>query len=244
MTAQLYGLLAGLGYHHPLHPALTHLPVGLTIGSFIFMVLAFVLRRPKYAQTAKHCAILALLAAIPTAVLGYLDWQHFYGGAFLFPIKMKFVLAALLIVLLCTAAVKSMRSENGVRSRLMIHLAALLVVAGLGYFGGELVYGKKSAPQAQDQTRDQDAATAESVLAGAKLFEQNCSFCHFIDSADTKVGPGLKGLFALEKMPVSGWTVSKENIEQQLKTPFDEMPAFDQLTRAEIDELAAYLKSL
>ena len=240
MATQLYEFLAGLGYHHPLHPALTHLPVGLVIGSFIFMVLAVVLKHPQYAQTAKHCAVLALLATIPTVIFGYLDWQHFYGGAFLFPIKMKFILATLLIVLLCVAAIKSMRKENGGRSRLMIHLAALLVVAGLGYFGGELVYGKKAATQALGQ----DAIGSEAVLAGAKLFEQNCSFCHFTDSADTKVGPGLKGLFALEKMPVSGWTVSKENIEQQLKTPFDEMPAFDQLTRAEIDELAAYLKSL
>lgn len=240
MAAQLYGFLAGLGYHHPLHPALTHLPVGLVIGSFIFMILAAVLRRPQFTQTAKHCAVLALLTTIPTVIFGYLDWQYFYGGAFLFPIKMKFILAALLTVLLCAVAIKSMRSEKNVRLRLIIHLMALLVVAGLGYFGGELVYGKRVVPQATTQ----DGTGTEALLVGAKLFEQNCSFCHFSDSANTKVGPGLKGIFQLDKMPVSGWVVSKENLERQLIMPFDEMPVFDQFAPEEIDALAAYLESL
>ena len=64
----LYELLSVIGFHHPLHPAMTHLPVGLTIAGFIFIVLAYFFKRPKYAQSAKHCAVLALLAAIPTVV--------------------------------------------------------------------------------------------------------------------------------------------------------------------------------
>ena len=89
MASIFYVWIAGIGYSHPLHSAVTHLPVGLTIASFIFIFLAYIVKLPKYAQSAKHCAVLALLASIPTAVAGYLDWQHFYGGSYLFPIKIK-----------------------------------------------------------------------------------------------------------------------------------------------------------
>ncbi len=241
MASQLYEMLSSIGYHHPLHPALAHLPVGLTIGGFIFIFLAYVLKRPNYARTAKHCAALALLASIPTMIVGYLDWQHFYGGSFMFPIKMKLVLAATLPILLTVAVAGGKRSENRFASRLLMLFLSLLVVSGIGYFGGELVYGKKTI--ASSKAGPLVAAT-ESVVAGGKIFESKCSFCHVTDSTDTKVGPGLKGLFQREKMPVSGWPVSPESVRRQLKTPFDEMPPFESLDSGEIKALTEFLKAL
>jgi uncharacterized membrane protein len=100
MASQIYEFLSYIGYNHPLHPAFTHLPVGLTIGSFVFIAIAYFLKHPKYIQTAKHCIVLVLLAAIPTMVAGYLDWQHFYASSWLFPIKMKLIFACVLFTLL------------------------------------------------------------------------------------------------------------------------------------------------
>lgn len=241
MATQFYQFLSSIGYHHPLHPALTHLPVGLTIAGFLFIAIAYFLKRPNYAQTAKHCVVLALLAAIPTMIVGFLDWQHFYGGSFLFPIKMKLGLALALLVLLFAVVFISMRSQNGTLLRLLLHFLSLLLVTGLGYFGGELVYGKKTN---SIQTVNNDVTNIESVVAGTKLFEANCSFCHFTDSTETKLGPGLKGLFEKKKMPVSGWPVSANNVQRQLKTPFNKMPPFEGLTGEEINSLIDYLKSL
>jgi len=241
MASKLYELLSVIGFHHPLHPAMTHLPVGLTIAGFIFIVLAYFFKRPKYAQSAKHCAVLALLAAIPTLIFGYLDWQHFYGGSLIFPIKMKLGLTIALLVLLLAVVFTSTRSKKESAPRLLVHLLSLLVVIGLGYFGGELVYGKKTTSV---QTTSKNATGTESVVAGAKLFDKSCSFCHFTDSTDTKVGPGLKGLFEREKMSFSGWPVSDVSVRRQLKTPFNEMPPFESLTDEEIKSLTDYLKSL
>jgi len=240
MASQFYDFLLGIGYHHPLHPALTHLPVGLTIASFIFIVLAFLFKGTAFVQTAKHCVILALLAAIPTVIVGYLDWQHFYAGAFLFPIKMKLGLAIVLIGLLVASIITGLRNVILTKQRLLIHLFALLVVAGIGYFGGELVYGKKAGPVAEGNVD----VVSESIVAGGNLFEQNCSFCHLTDSTDTRVGPGLKGLFKTEKMPVSGWPMSVEHLKRQLQTPYEQMPPFPQLSSEEIESLTDYLKSL
>jgi len=241
MASKLYELLSVIGFHHPLHPAMTHLPVGLTIAGFIFIVSAYFFKRPKYAQSAKHCAVLALLAAIPTVIFGYLDWQHFYGGSLIFPIKMKLGLTIALLVLLLAAVFTSIQSKKESVPRLLVHLLSLLVVIGLGYFGGELVYGEKTT---STQTTSKGATDTESVVAGAKLFDKSCSFCHFTDSTDTKVGPGLKELFEREKMSFSGWPVSDDNVRRQLKTPFKEMPPFESLTDEEIKSLTDYLKSL
>jgi len=241
MATKLYELLSVIGFHHPLHPAMTHLTVGLTIAGFFFIVSAYFFKRSKYAQSAKHCAVLALLAAIPTVIFGYLDWQHFYGGSLIFPIKMKLGLTLALLILLLAVVFTSIQSKKESIPRLLVHLLSLLVVIGLGYFGGELVYGKKTP---STQTTGQNSTDTESVVAGAKLFDKSCSFCHFTDNTDTKVGPGLKGFFEREKMSFSGWPASDDGVRRQLKTPFKEMPPFESLTDEEIKSLTDYLKSL
>lgn len=241
MGAQIYKLLSDMGYHHPLHPALTHLPVGLTIASFIFFALAFLLKRAPFYITSKHCIVLALLTTIPTIIFGYLDWQHFYGGAFLFPIKMKIGLAAALSIFLLSVSLTVIKGGSATAPRLMVHFLCLLLVAGLGYFGGELVYGKK---RTVSQAAGEDGLNDKTIMVGARLFESNCSFCHFTDSTDTKVGPGLKGLFKNKELPVSSWPVTVQSIERQLKTPFAQMPAFAQMGSQDIAALTAYLKSL
>ena len=262
MTENLYSYLAELGYHHPLHPALTHLPVGLTIGAFVFIALAWLLRQPRYAHTARHCTVLAFLAAIPTAILGYMDWQHFYGGTMLFPVQAKLVLASALLILLLLVAWNGLRREKATFFRLLAHLLCLVLVVCLGYFGGELVYGEKPAaapaietagPAPEQETgqasvekpaEQQKVANLASIEAGAALFAKKCGFCHFTESRDTKVGPGLKGLFDRETLLASGRPVSAENIRRQLIEPVAEMPAFKDLEEEEIRQLTDFLKTL
>ena len=244
MIAALYDFLSAVGYHHPLHPALTHVPVGLTIGAFVFFLVAYFLNRPRYVQTAKHCIVLALLGAIPTIFAGILDWQHFYGGAWLFPIRMKLGLAAALLVLLILIVSVSIRDEmeTSMTRRFLLHLFSLLVVISLGYFGGELVYGKKTDVDSSRPVKE--SVDTAAVARGEKLFQQKCASCHFADSTKPKFGPGLKGLFDGEKMPASGRPVSAENIRHQLRSPINQMPAFDQLEEKQVQALIDYLKTL
>ncbi|MEX1346310.1 MAG: DUF2231 domain-containing protein [Desulfobacterales bacterium] len=85
MFELIYQTLTNFGYNHPIHPTLTHVPIGMVMGAFIFVLIAVIARKKNLAQTARHCSVLALIAAVPTALLGLMDWQHFYGGAILFP---------------------------------------------------------------------------------------------------------------------------------------------------------------
>jgi mono/diheme cytochrome c family protein len=81
---------------------------------------------------------------------------------------------------------------------------------------------------------------------GAQLFEsKGCTQCHYTKSAETRIGPGLQGLFGRDKLPVSGRRVTEKNVRRQLQTPYENMPSFaDRLTKEQRDRLIEYLKTL
>ena len=236
MIDSLYQTLSKIGFTHPLHPPITHLSLGLIIGGFIFAVVALVFNQKSFLQTARHCMVLALIGLGPTVLIGLADWQHYYGGALLFPITMKMILAAVLVVCLSVAVKLGLRKEYGPMRVIPVYALCLLAAIGIGYFGGELVYGTR--PSAGK------VGTNSMAEKGAALFNQSCSVCHFQDKTETKVGPGLKGLFQREKLPMSGRPVTDADVRLTLKTPFDQMPRFDSLSAEEIDELIAFLKTL
>ncbi len=83
MIELLYQVLEKIGYFHPIHPPLTHIPMGLVFGAFTFALVALLFRRTILPQLAyNRIILLALVLAFPTILFGYTDWQHFYEGAF------------------------------------------------------------------------------------------------------------------------------------------------------------------
>ena len=81
------------------------------------------------------------------------------------------------------------------------------------------------------------------TISGEALFKNNCTVCHFTDSKDRKVGPGLLGLFKSERLP-SGRTASEDNIMKQIRQGGGGMPPFSHLKDEEVQALVEYLKSL
>lgn len=186
MITWLYQALAKLGYTHPLHPPLTHLPTGLVIGAFIFAVAARMLRRPNLALTGRHCIALALISLLPTMLLGLFDWQHFYAGAWLFPVKMKLALALSLIGLLIGADIQGRMVQRRSRGFPAIYILCLLNVVALGYYGGELVFGTRTPGE---------SGTVKERQISAGQFTKYCSSCH------PQGGNVIKPSFALGSAP-------------------------------------------
>ena len=88
------------------------------------------------------------------------------------------------------------------------------------------------------------AATTEGgpgdlVQAGSDLFEQNCSGCHNL-TAESKVGPGLAGLFDLEQLP-NGNPVNEENVKSWIVGGGGAMPGIP-LTEEQLTAVVAFLK--
>lgn len=79
---------------------------------------------------------------------------------------------------------------------------------------------------------------------GKDKFEANCSGCHNADSEETKVGPGLKGLFKRETLH-NGKKVTEDNVQALINEGGGGMPSFaGMLTDNEIKDVIAYLKTL
>ena len=93
---------------------------------------------------------------------------------------------------------------------------------------GTEVAGGDETPEAGDPT----------VQAGGQVFEQNCAVCHNL-TAETKVGPGLAGLFDLDQLP-NGNPVTDENLQEWITNGGGAMPGVP-LSQDELDQVIAFL---
>ena len=166
MIDAIYQFLDWIGYLHPIHPAMTHMPIGLVVGALAIGGSALFLGRPDFARCAWHVLVVALFFWLPTVVLGVMDWQRYYAGAWLHPITMKMLLAGILLVLLVTGTLIGYRDPGNTRSLLVIYLLCFMTVTGLGYFGGQLVYANRTP------------AGPPEYAVGEHTFDSNCSGCH------------------------------------------------------------------
>ena len=163
---RFYQLLDAIGYTHPIHPPFAHIPVGLVIGTFLLGVISLLFRLQMAGRAARYCMIIALISIFPTVFFGYTDWQHFYAGGWFNPIKVKLILAAVLLVLAVISLALG-RGNDRTSSRVAgIYTLCLVVVLGIGFFGGQLVYSGR-VPVAPAEFRN-----------GEKLFRADCSGCH------------------------------------------------------------------
>ena len=92
---------------------------------------------------------------------------------------------------------------------------------------------------------------AAALLAGAdadkgnEVFDEQCASCHHAYSTDRKQGPGLKLLFARERLESNGKPVSDASVLEKIEGGGKGMPAFrDSLSAADKADLLAYLKTL
>ncbi len=85
---------------------------------------------------------------------------------------------------------------------------------------------------------------AGNVAKGKDVFEMNCEVCHNADSTEKKMGPGLKGLFKMEKM-VNGKKPTEANVRAIINAGGNGMPSYqDLLSDEEKNGVIAYLKTL
>lgn len=220
-----YGFLNSLGYSHPVHPALVHMPIGLAIGAFIFAWSAFLFKKKALAQAARYCSILSFLFLFPAMLFGFMDWQHFFHGAWLFPIDMKLILAGILLVLQVIGLFLGSKGRHGAKSLLAIYTLCFFMVVGLGYFGAQLVYA------------DKEQATPETYKAGERIFLANCSSCHLHGGNVIK-----------PTVPITGSPKLKDlkTFVGLIRHPVPPMPVFSpsKLSDQQADELYQYITNV
>ncbi len=108
------------------------------------------------------------------------------------------------------------------------------------------------AATAQKGSEAKKAATVASkgnASKGKELFQQQCELCHEAESNTAKVGPGLKGLFHMAAHKRADGTEMAHHDEATIRKQIEEgtssmPPMKDVLSKEQIDDLIAYLRTL
>ncbi len=140
MIEGLYAFLENVGFNHPLHPIMVHIPMGMVIGAVLFSLVGIVWKKENLAHTAYHCSVVALIFIVPTLITGILDWIGKLGGEWETLIIIKMVLGVVLTGLLALSVIFKHQGAD-TKKMFIIYLLCMACAGGLGFSGGELVYG-------------------------------------------------------------------------------------------------------
>ncbi len=178
MIDLFYRVLASLGYSHPVHVMVTHMPIGLVTGSLALLIVGLIWRKEHLARSARHVFIVALVFAVPTVIAGFMDWIHFYNGAWIPAIRIKIILASILLVLLALGVIFGERGKGYSPLMLVIYALSFLTVVGLGYYGGNLVFGEPVGVTQPPAAPQAASASPADIQAGSVVFASSCQGCH------------------------------------------------------------------
>lgn len=141
MTQFIYSILVKIGYTHPLHPALVHFPIGMAMGALAFMVMLSWFNKTELAPAAYYSHIFGLITLLPTMLVGYMDWQHFFNGDPNPLIIAKIILGFILMALFSYAILLGRQGKVTTRKFFIVSLLCFVVTILIGFCGGELQYG-------------------------------------------------------------------------------------------------------
>src|SRR4029077_15777831 len=98
---------------------------------------------------------------------------------------------------------------------------------------------------AQGSTTKNEAPNAAAVGSGKTVFQQKCSVCHYDNSDQKKIGPGLKGMAKRGTFSVNGNKITDASLQAWIENGDQFMPPFkDVLEAGQIKDVIAYVKTL
>ena len=89
------------------------------------------------------------------------------------------------------------------------------------------------------------SSSGVSAARGKEVFEKKCSICHFADSDQKKIGPGLKGIGKRGTFTVNGNKVTTQSLTTWIENGDSLMPGMKEtLEPGQIKDVVAYVKTL
>ncbi len=137
--------LQGRWLGHPLHPILTHFPVGLIPTTVVFDILALATSDNVWVKAATIALLIALIGAAVAAVLGLAEWVDIPQEAHATASTAN--AHAILNVVAVAGGIVSLILHFRAWDHasvpflaFLLDIAALLIVSFSGYLGGKLIY--------------------------------------------------------------------------------------------------------
>jgi mono/diheme cytochrome c family protein len=167
-----------------------------------------------------------------------------------------FALTVLILLFLKISIVRIYRQFYGKVQTIGL-LIALISFGMVGTSGGYFLLVTRlgtdiPAPKVGDQKKDvpQEGIKVvvktdpKSIAEGKALYESKCIFCHDPYSTRKKFGPGHQGIMKTPSLPASGNPATPENILNQLRNPYQNMPSFSELSDKDALNIIAFLNTL
>ena len=139
---RLKSLLNGTWFGHPLHPAITDVPITAWLLTAIFDVLWLIAHPSWAAYGAFVTVIVGLLGALGAAVTGLADWSDTYGAERRVGLNHALFNVIATILYLVSFLLRLLGGPSDSIAAAIIGFIGLICVIYAAYLGGEMVFTK------------------------------------------------------------------------------------------------------
>ena len=99
--------------------------------------------------------------------------------------------------------------------------------------------------EAQRRQSDAELGLNPQQIAGRRIYDNYCDRCHAPYSSRGRQGPGMKGVFQRQYLPMSGMPANDDRVSDIVRMGRNKMPGYGQvLSQQQISDLLAYLHTL
>lgn len=120
-------------------------------------------------------------------------------------------------------------------------LSAIALVSAVLIFVGLLLPGC----EVQRRKSDAELGLNPQQAAGRRVYDEYCDRCHAPYSTRGRQGPGLKGVFKRQYLPMSGLPANDARVGEIIRLGRNKMEGFGNvLTEQQIQDLLAYMHTL
>lgn len=96
-----------------------------------------------------------------------------------------------------------------------------------------------------DAAKKAPGGNSAAISRGKTVFQQKCAICHYDNSENKKIGPGLKGLSKRGTFSVNGNKINDDTLKAWIENGDQLMPPFKEVLEAsQVKDVIAYVKSL
>ena len=144
---RLKSLLHGTWLGHPLHPALTDVPIGAWLLAVILDIIWLVAPAAQSwaGRGAEVAVIVGVLGAVAAAVTGLADWSDTYGAERTVGLLHAALNTLALVLFIISAALRLGASDGASVAAITLDFIGLISVLAAAYYGGDMVFDKGTA---------------------------------------------------------------------------------------------------
>ncbi len=211
---RLKSLLNGTWFGHPLHPAITDIPITAWMLTALFDILWLI--SPTHNTWAAYGAFVAvivgLFGALGAIVTGFTDWSDTYGSERRVGLNHAIFNTGATILYLVSFFIRLLAGPGDGVAAAILGFAGLVCVFYAGYLGGEMVFTKGTGV---NHTAWEAAGEDYEVVMSAADVEENRLYRVIVAGVPgNPVAAGRALLRHFRDLPARGWSLRRRETDR------------------------------